>query len=172
MTTFPVSLVDTEIEVARLIGGLRGHRSRDAGGINTPYGREQSDLDIDACGAELAFCKLFNVFPDLTSQLRVKGCDCLVGAMRVDVKNTSYSEGRLIARRTKAIGDVELYVLVRGRLPNYECIGWCFAKDLIRNELLQDLGDHGAPCYVLENENLRDLVDLVEALPPSRGPQR
>jgi hypothetical protein len=110
-----IRLEDTEVLIAQTLATLRRLRSRDAGAINTPYaGLKQEDIDLDAMGAELAFCKAVNLYPDLNTSVRPHIYDCLYRGYKVDVKHTLKDNGNLISRYSKKNGDADIYALVRG----------------------------------------------------------
>jgi hypothetical protein len=152
-----VTLVDTEIEVAKHIAQLRTERSRQSNAKNTPYGdKTQLELDIDAFGAELAFCKMYNYYPDLTTYSRKRGPDCYTTTgKRIDVKQSSLKRGGLIVSQHKTLEDADIYVLMRGEMPTFKYEGWAWAHEVIRSRGLQAVGRKEITCYVLDKVYLR-----------------
>ncbi len=143
-----ITLVDTEISVAKHIAKLRTERSR---GKTTTYGKKtQLQLDIDAFGAELAFCKMFNLYPDLTTFARKRGPDCYWSdGKKVDVKQSSFKDGDLIVSKHKKVEDADIYVLMYGVMPTYTYKGWAWSHEVVRAMNLQLVGDSQITCYVL-----------------------
>jgi len=155
----PVTLADTEVLVAQMLATLRGIRSRDYGAKNTPFaGLKQEELDLHAVGAELAFCKYVNLWPDLDTSVRPHAFDCRYRGYRIDVKHTSNPSGNLIARFSKKAGDADIYVLVKGEMPAFRLIGWAYDRELIDKERFVQ---PGGP-YLLPVECLRPIVELKE----------
>ena len=157
-----VELDGFEIEIAKIVAAEKIKETRRAGGINTPFAQKQIVIDTDAYGAELAFCKLVNVYPDLTTHFRIKGYDAFLWEYRIDIKQTRYDNGKLIARATKKIEDADIYCQMVGRLPQYNFKGWVYASELIDEKNLEDLGSHGVPCYTLPQHKLRSPDLLIK----------
>jgi hypothetical protein len=116
----------------------------------------QSDAETDhlGIGGEIAFAKLFNLYPDLSIEPRRGGADCSVGPFGVDVKTTRYPNGKLLAVATKALlaPDADVYALMIARFPRYDFCGFARRGDLLHPSRLTDLG-HG-PTYALEQTEL------------------
>jgi len=110
------------------------------------------EIDLNGAGGELAFCKAFNIYPELTYH-GPDEYDCITSnAHRIDVKTTRYIDGRLVCVRTKKLGNCDLYVLVTGKMPKYQIVGFATEEELINKTSLKDLG-HG-PSYVIERNDL------------------
>lgn len=156
-----VKLVDTEISIAKRLGQLRCARNRAQGIKNTLYHngkkKTQEEVDIDAVGAEIAFCKWLNIYPDLTTNVRAKGIDCTWRGLTIDIKNTDLLEGRLICRISKELKDADIYVLTIGELPSYNLVGWCYSGELIDTQRIGYLGLNRIPTYILPREMLRSM---------------
>jgi len=106
-----VELTDAEMLVIRMLGGLRSIVGRTAG-VEDKKVANLPGLTIDEDGmmAEYAFCKRYNVFPDIVPGPRSGSYDCIYNGKRVDVKSTRYKDGRLLAT-LKDNPDVDVYVL-------------------------------------------------------------
>lgn len=94
-----------------MLGGLRSIVGRAAGVAD----KKMADtpgimLDEDGMIAEYAFCKHFNIFPDIVPGPRSGSYDCIFKGKRIDVKSTRYRDGRLLAT-LKDNPDVDVYVL-------------------------------------------------------------
>ena len=132
-----------EIEIAKSIGKARYLVSRKNGVFDRLVGDGWEDPiqnDIDAFGAEVAYCKAFNLYPDLTLNLRSGGHDAIHGGRTVDVKHTPHVNGRLLVTKTKAHEPTQVYALVTGRLPNYVIVGYANRDEIFTDNNLLDLG--------------------------------
>jgi len=114
--------------------------------------------DINSMGGEIAVARIFKIHPDLSTEPRRGGPDNIINGKVVDVKTTTYENGRLLAILDKKKDPCEIYILVRGTLPNYELSGWCYGEELFREGNIKNLG-HG-PGYVLENHKLRSMEEF------------
>ena len=115
------------------------------------------EIHAHGFGAELAFCRMFNKYPDLTCYARAGGCDLtLDDGTTVDVKHNPREDGDLlIAWWKKEEGRrCDIYVLMTGDFPTYTYRGWALASEVFETEgRLVDLG-HG-PTFLLEQKDLR-----------------
>jgi hypothetical protein len=150
-----VTLNEAEQRLARYLGRARHDTNTAAGVPLTRCDRTRSgeEIHIEGVGAEIAFCKLFNVYPDFSVTPRVGGSDAVWGGRTVDVKTTSHPSGRLLARPNKRDDPSDLYVLMVGTFPTYRCAGFVTPAALFMAERLTNPG-HGA-CYAI---NQRDLL--------------
>lgn len=153
-----VELNDTEQRLARFVAASRTANNRGSGIFNGRRSEESDqEVDLHSFGAELAFAKLFNVYPDLSICLRsVKTGsdhgDAVLDGKRVDVKQTKYVKGRLLAIPDKKASVVDAYALVVGEFPKYTFRGFMRATDLIADKRLGDLGR--GPAYLAEQHEL------------------
>lgn len=117
--------------------------------------------DIDAMGAEIAFARLFGVEYDATVKPRDASHDdgdCTVNGKRVDVKQTVYVHGRLIATKKKALAQkVDYYALMIGAAPEYEFRGFMAKSELIQERRLGSLGYD--PTYIATQEELTETME-------------
>src|SRR5262252_4238780 len=106
------TLNNVEQSLARFIGRERSSSNREAGVTNGRRGpQSDAETDLDGIGAELAFCHLFNVYPDLSINPRRGGADATWIGWKVDVKATRYATGSLITLPSKALDPCDLYAL-------------------------------------------------------------
>ena len=107
---------------------------------------EQCEKDLQAIGAEIAYCKLFNVYPDTDTELHPKDFpheDCtLHDGTAVDVKQTKWAHGHLLVERDKnpKTTKVDIYVLMVGEFPRYRYCGRMTKDQLLHVDRLKDLG--------------------------------
>ena len=121
----------------------------------TSRGPRKLDPDINGMGGEIAVCKYFNRFPDLTIGPHFSGYDLAVKGQRVDVKTTTYSPGYLQAKPTKKQDACDIYILVHAEFPKFEILGGVTAKEFIHDGNLKDTGF--GPCYTLEASQLQSM---------------
>ena len=139
--------------------------SRAAGVHNAKIGGQSNEqTDQEGAGAEIAFCKLFNLYPDMNVEIKSakKGTDkgdAILDGKAIDVKSTTYKTGRLLAAKWKdPNSDIYAYALLTGELPNYTFRGFMKSENLLREEMLRDLGKGEG--YVAEQEDLVEWEDV------------
>ncbi len=136
-------LEGVERDVAELVGrGRHGgdHDGRYFMGDLTPEQRLRNH--IEAAGSEIAFCKLFNAFPELTAGFGQ--VDCTVGATRIDVKYTEHPNGGLLLPAGKdergGCDEIDVYALMVGTLKD----GFRFVGSLKKEVFI-------TPAYLLKD---------------------
>lgn len=150
-----VSLTAAEQRLAVYLARVREQSNIAAGVVRPiplPPGRDGVMANLIGVGAELAFARLMNVYPDLTTHLRTGGPDCALHCGdRVDVKATPYVKTPLlVVAIQKQLGDADLYALMACAYPNYEFIGWAPEERVFKS--VKDIG--WGPSYVLEPRSL------------------
>ena len=160
-----VILNEGEQACCRLLAQRRHAVNRSNGTTDAKIGpQDANNIDLQGMGAEFAFCKAFNVWPDCSlasrsSQGGTDQCgDALYRGVTIDVKVTAYVSGRLLATRWKQSSDA-IYVLMVGSFPTYRYVGAMAAVDLLQPWRLKDLG-YGLS-YVAEQHELTDLDALI-----------
>jgi hypothetical protein len=162
-----VTLTDVEVAIVRGIAKKRYNACRAKGIKNSKVGEQSNEqTDAEGFGAELAFCKLHNIYPDLEIKPRVTEDDDgdarlpIEGGL-VDVKSTTYTTGRLITAHWKKPDTVDLYALMVGTLPTYTFKGFIRARDLLIPEKLGSLTGGKATAYIAEQGELSDLKGIL-----------
>jgi hypothetical protein len=158
-----VTLDKTEQELATWLAKKRYETARSHNVKNAKIGPQSNHLtDLEGIASELAFCKIVNVFPDLTVGPRKGGYDCLITNqdLKADVKATKYKTGRLLARTSKSMDDSDVYVLMIGEFPTYSFVGWAWNHELLLKENIINLG-HGDG-YALTQELLHPPRSIFE----------
>ena len=118
-------------------------------------------MHIEGAAGELAFSKLFNVYPPLVV---VSGGDFplfevrLPDGRRVDVKTTKYDDGKLVVAKYKGDkGGVQLYALLTGEFPG----PWTYRGVMAQDELIVpgriEEPRPGKPAYVALQRELREI---------------
>lgn len=159
---FVVTLEPVTQELARYFARLKQKSNRKHGVTQNKITKKKSALWIETngTGGELAFCELYNVWPDLTIGPRSGGPDCTLHDGRtVDVKTTEYQSGRLMTQEDKNMGVVDIYALMVGVGPTYRFVGWALTEELLDREL-RDIGD--GPSYIMERDELRPPETLID----------
>ena len=114
-------------------------------------------------GGELAFCQIFNIYPDLTSDIRSaeKGTDRpdarLITGRAVDVKTTRWGGDLNITRWHKPVPDA-LFALMEEHYPKYQFVGFIDQVDALVPANLVD-GPNGQ-YYRVKRENLLSYIDI------------
>ena len=149
-----ITLNDAEQKLARYLAQKRYQNARSKGIENKRIG-DQSDAetDLNGIGAEIAFCKLMNVYPDLQTEHIPDNDALLRNGMTVDVKATKYRNGHLIAAPWKSTEAADIYALMVGTFPNYRFAGWASGSHLLQSDNKKDLG-HGEG-YALTQDQLQ-----------------
>lgn len=154
-----VTLNNAEQRLSHYIAKRRYLNARKNNVTNAKVGGQSNEqTDLDGIAAEIAFCKVMNVYPDLSIEdpSKLPDWDCVLpDGTTVDVKSTRYKNGHLVAVRKKATSSTEVYALVTGAFPNYTIVGTATKDELIREENLKDLGC--GTNYALEQDQLRSI---------------
>jgi hypothetical protein len=116
------------------------------------------ETHVDGVSAEIAFCRLFNIYPD--TDVREDGeypaADCrLPDGRTVDVKTTRLEDGRMMCVRWKK-ARVDMFALMVGVPPRFKYAGMITAADLLRPERIGDFG-HG-DTYAVTQEELEGML--------------
>ena len=148
-----IELNEAEQKLAKYVAKKRYENNRSDGTKNSKIG-DQSDeaTDLEGIAAEIAWCKVNNVYPDLTFDDGRPDADAVSrSGQMVDIKATKYKNGRLLAVRWKKAGGVNLYCLVIGEFPKYRIAGYMSADELLDESRLTNLG-HGMTYAATQQE--------------------
>ena len=122
-----------------------------------PHGAPTSDLwgiDVESAAAELAVAKALNTFwHSLASRPEVLPGD--VGSLQV--RSTPLPNGCLIVHH-KDESDAP-FVLVTGRVPLFDVVGWILGDDAKIDRFWKDPGT-GRPAFFVPQKELRPMGDL------------
>jgi len=150
------TLTDSEQLIARFVAKQRSGNNRNAGTVNMRKS-EMSDFEIDlqGFGGELAFCRLANVFPDLTVHNRSasKGedqGDCILNGQRIDVKTSKKAEAALWVPVRK-IGTADAYALMTGKFPTFRLVGMADVETVKNEKVWND-------SHVVNQDKLIDIA--------------
>ena len=116
-----------------------------------PGAREKAD--VAGVAGELAFCKAYNLWPDLDSSGPCTADACLRDGRTVDVKTTPVKGGNLIANHKPHKTD--LMVLVEADGHDFHIIGFIQTEQVQQDRNLEPM--HGRLVYKVAREELIDL---------------
>ena len=141
-----IVLNNAEQRLAKYLAQARYAKNRQVNTKDMKVGPQDCETtDLEGIAAEIAFCKMYNVYPDLQLEDRPMYDAVLHDGTTVDVKATKYRSGRLLAVPGKLdkCEKLQSYSLIVGEFPGpYEFRGFLSREDLLRPERLTDLG-HG-----------------------------
>ena len=155
-----IVLSEFEVKIAKYLGRQRYLNARKKGITDAKIGNQSNEeTDVESVAAELAFCKLYNLYPDLQiGELPIHDATLPCGAT-VDVKQTKYPNGMLLVTTKKIENPSDLYVLLTGRMPEFTDRGG-FPREWIFNpERIRDLG-YG-PGYAIKQDELWEVESLA-----------
>jgi hypothetical protein len=152
--TMQISLDNHEQEIVRGIALARHNSNIDRGSRSYKMGNGDDLLiNLEGIAAEFAFCKLKNIYPDMTIDHPIP-FDCyLNGHGFIDVKSTKKPNGMLLVGTWKYRSVPAYYALMVGEFPNYEFKGYFPGAEVFKDENLVDLG-HG-PTYGISQDRLK-----------------
>lgn len=154
-----IELSPMEQEVARMLARERQASSREAGLRDAKRSDASAEeVDLEGFAAELAFCKLANIYPDLTPGK--KPVDAWTARGGVDVKATKHDDGRLLVASWKKSGEVAFYVLMTGRFPAYRCAGFISSEEMLKPDRLVPMGI-GRFAFEAGQRELQRIEDLL-----------
>ena len=154
-----ITLNEQEVRLAKFIAKRRTEVNRANGIKDSKRGGQDSEfIETEGIAGEIAFCKLFNLYPDLSVDTVTQSTDvgdCVYKGYKVDVKTTSYKSGRLLSVHWKN-DDIEVYALMIGTIPTYEFKGFAYASELKSDKHLTDLGRGDVYCME-QNQLIMDI---------------
>ena len=161
MLNHTITLTDEEQRIARWIAHERNAANVRAGTVNRRMG-PMSDADANLIGfaGELAFCRMFNVYPDFTTHIRSGTPDCHLFGFDIDVKTTRRADSPLLAIARKRTLAVDQYALMVMAWPAFTFKGFASHQLLFDPENACNVG-HGAD-YGLDQSMLRGRLPLTE----------
>lgn len=168
-----ITLTEYEQAIAKFSAQKRSENNRKHGVKNNNF-TKYSDLEVDlqGFGAEMAFCKLFNSFPDFTIGVRSakedRG-DCAVEGLRIDVKSNRNANGDLFVGINKH-PTVYAYALMTGLFPQFTFRGFMLASEIMAKHRVAKMP--GGLCFKAEQRELATWQDMrlldfgIEAVNP------
>ena len=162
-----VSLTTAERKLAHFVAKNRNGNNRHFNTTNLKISPEDAaTVDLEGVCGEIAFCKLFNVYPDIDTDREPPHplYDAIIPpppGIRIDVKTTKYDGGKLLVDSRKGVKTlgVDYYALMTGQFPGpYTFRGFIAREHIIQPHKLGLLGGHKS--YMAEQSELTDEVDI------------
>lgn len=149
-----ITLDNHEQYIVKSIAEERQRNNIERGSRNFKVGNgDDLQISIEGTGGEFAFCKLHNIYPDMTINHPIP-FDCYIkGHGFVDVKTTKKLDGMLLVGVWKSRAVPDYYALMVGEFPTYEFKGFFPGNDLFNDGNLVDKG-HG-PTYGIPQGRLK-----------------
>ena len=156
-----VDLTKAELHICRILGLMRRSTALDKV-VDKQMGKQSPwEIDMNGMIAEYCVAKALNVCPDLTISVRSGGQDLATpGGHSVDVKSTTYKDGRLLCTLSKANEPCDFYVLVVTDDEGGTIAGWAAKEDIFLDKNKQDLG-HGIGYAVNQSDLNHNLEKLM-----------
>jgi len=158
-----ITLNKAEQKLAEYLAKARYNNARRNKVKDKKAGDQSNEFtDLNGIGGEIAFCKMFNLYPDTeTDLIDLPDEDCtLHSGHAVDVKATKYANGRLIVALWKRDAKVDLYALMVGEFPTYRYVGMCRKEDVVNDGTIRDLG-HGDTFALDQPDLTEDIMEFV-----------
>jgi len=136
-----IKLTENEQRLAKFIARSRYENAR-ANNVKDMKmgGQSNEETDLEGFGAELAYCKLMNLFPDLDTD-SYPNFDCISRfGVTIDVKTTKRKNGHLLATLKKKNNPPDKYVLVVGEFPSYKIVGEIGSEEFLQDVNIKDFG--------------------------------
>lgn len=113
-------------------------------------------INLEGTGGEFAFCKLKNIYPDMTVDHPIP-FDCYInGHGYIDVKTTKKPNGMLLVGIWKSRSIPDYYALMVGEFPTFEFKGFIKGEEVFKPENLVDLG-HGDTYGITQDRLIMEL---------------
>ena len=155
-----ILLNSNEIELSRFIA----HRRRQAaidGGYYRPLKSDENDLqvNINAYGAELAFCQMVNAYPDFSMDVNERKGDVMYKGVEIDVKCGSGHNGYYYVTYGKSKDPCDVYVFMTGEMPVYYYVGYIRASSLfVKNN---EYETRKGLCYRVHDSKLDYSISVI-----------
>lgn len=157
-----VALTDSELLMAANVGVMRRISSIKQKLKNIMKISEYEKWGIDICGAfgEMAVAKALGLYWE-------GGVDTFkapdIGTFQV--RSSRHENGRLIVRNNDK--DEDIFILVVGKAPNYEIVGWIKGAEAKCDAYLDD-PNNLRPAWFVPQEDLHPISELKERIDDSR----
>lgn len=150
-----VIINEAEQKLVTYVSRKRYETNRATGATATIYNDTSAiENEMDSFGAEVAYCKLHNCYPDLATDHRPPFDATLPNGKTVDVKQTKYTTGKLLVKLIARAKLPDLYALMIGKFPKYKLAGHIEAKTIITPERIQT-DSWKSPAYVAKQDELK-----------------
>lgn len=148
-----IHLNDAEQKLAQYLAKKRYEAARKKGIENKKKGPQSNEItDLQGVGAEIAFCKMHNVYPDTEVGHTPLEDATLPDGKTVDVKSTHHPNGHLIVAMWKNPA-ISYYALMVGEFPSYRYAGLMEPQDIMQKSRIKDFGR--GPVYAARQDELK-----------------
>ena len=134
-----IRLTKEEVAICQYLGKARRENNR-SNNISDQLVAKENALkkDIDGIGAELAFAKLYNLYPPMEIRPQAGTADFVIMGRTIDIKQSEHENARLIVPPSKieGKGGCDAYVLATGALPYYIFRGFAKKEQLCNQKNL------------------------------------
>lgn len=137
-----ISLCNSEMLICQAIATLRNTCARSNGVKDQRVDNKMTPIEIDFIGivAEMAWHKWRGTYPDLSVAPQQGTFDAVFMGKTIDIKATTYKQGKLLATLKKTMEASDVYVLAIVDKNQVEFVGYATNKELISDENITDLG--------------------------------
>lgn len=144
-------VVIKEIALARHLTNIdRGSKSYKMGN------GDDLQINLDGTAGEFAFCKLKNIYPDMSIEQPMP-FDCVIDKHGfIDVKTTNKPHGMLLVGVWKTRSIPAYYALMVGEMPTYELKGFFPGPEVFKPENIVNLG-YGDTYGISQDRLFKDL---------------
>ena len=121
----------------------------------------EQDVNRQGIGGELAFCRLFGLYPSEVFHIGTSAVDpgdAFLDGYAIDVKSLRKVDSNLLVPGHKTVGAIPVHALMTGTFPTYRFRGFAWSVDVIDERNLTDLG-YG-PTYLYAQSHLRSWEEL------------
>lgn len=126
--------------LAQHLAQKRYETARKNGVKNSKMGPQSNEeTDLEGIGAEIAFCKMHNIYPDTAVGHTPLADAVLRDGSTVDVKATKYKTGHLIVAMWKK-PDIDYYALMIGSFPEYRYAGRVHPEQIMQQSRIKNFG--------------------------------
>ena len=126
------------------------HRKAVYGASNNP--KKAVELNREGCFYEAAVCK----FQNIPYKHQLFGID----AGEYEVRGTKYPTGRLILHPKD--NNNHIFILVTGKIPTFELVGWIKGIDGKKNEFWTDPSNTNRYAYFIPQNKLNSINELIK----------
>jgi hypothetical protein len=150
-----ITLSEYEQEIAKMCAEKRSKNNRRHNVKNNNFtAYSDFEVDLQGFGGEMAFCKLFKLYPDMEIGVRSakedKG-DCTLDGFRIDVKTSRNDNGNLFVGINKQ-PTVYAYALMTGLFPQFTFRGFILTSDMMSTNRVTKMP--GGICFKAEQNEL------------------
>lgn len=152
--SYPEIQIAYSVAVQRRIYNMKKQSSHQYG---LPPETEITNIEFLGCAGEMAVAKAFNLYWD--TSLNHHTVD--VGGI-IEVRAVNQPERRLLLHKKDKPDFPYVLVYSDPRSTSFTLKGWIMGEDGKKQEYLKDLTGQNRPCYVVPDEILHPMTELVE----------